>query len=961
MTDTENMGNQKIILIVDDQKLILKALEKMLSSQHKHKVVSALNGLEALDIVANRKDEDDIFLVISDNRMPQMTGIQMFESIMELLPDSIRVLMSGYADKEIIAAAVNQGVIHRFINKPWNMDELNIIVRYADESPEKFRDSTYSCTSLKSFTSNIMQKEIDKFSESRNDTYLGKIAIQHGFITRRQLEAAISTTQSARQAGKIVSLENILFEKGLISSEDMGKLIAVARRRSAKDFAKLILKDFGVSIKDINRCLAIQAKEFSETSVCRMLGDILVDEKILTEELRESAIINAIYSEREEILKSDPNDSSDRMEKDSVLNEKDHKIILNTKKKNFFKQRAVDKLFCKIAIDKNFVTEPEVLQILEEQLIGFSKNFEIKKIRDIMIEHSIISEAQAALIDSLITVKPVSNEDGQKEGKKRVFKIGENNAFELTVTEDEMEAAIRVVGKMPEGMTAESLKYLLKAHQIIYGLVDDIDIELFLKRASEPNRPFFIIAKGRPVKLGRDASIKYFFEDENSRFGRELASGKFDYRDRGEINNVAQGTVLAQKIPLIEPVKGSTVTGMEIPAHILVDVNLSCGKGAVISKDGLTVTAEVNGRPNLALGGKISVVHEKTVEGNVDFKTGNIIFGGDVNVTGTLLPGFSVIADNLTVNDIEDGEVNVENNIIVKNNITNANIRSGGNLLVAQSIKKSTISARGDVVIEKEIIDCTIITSGSVLISRGRIVASTIHAAKGIEAKYIGSEKSSPCNLFPGADDHSRDAVKKFNEQIESQKKRLEELQSAQKEWDKKIFEQLNALTELSKIQEGMLAEKENALDGKANAASDIVKNHINERIVDIENRISKTGETINRLFYEHEKSLIKSKSIQVNINAVTMKTHELMKEKNEFQKWYDNQQKDQLKKKEIAGVVVHGTLFAGTYIKTTQCAMKAANDIKSSKIYQVLNNSNPASPFYEIKIDSMSSSRRGH
>lgn len=959
MTESENIGNQKTILIVDDQESILNCLKMMLASKG-YNILTVSNGAEAIELIANRKDEDDIFLVISDNRMPKMTGIQMFESIMELLPDSIRVLMSGYADKEIIEAAANQGVIHRFINKPWNMDELNIVVRYADESPEKLRDSIYSCSSLNSFSSNIMQKEINKFNESRNDIYLGKIAVQHGFVTRRQLDTAISTTQSERQTGRVVSLENILFEKGLISSEDMGKLIAVARRRAAKDFAKLILKDFGVSIKDINRCLAIQAKEFSQTSVCRMLGDILVEEKILTEELKESAVINAIYSEREEILKSDTDVSSDRMQKDSILNEKDHKIILNRKKKSFFKQRAVDKLFCKIAIDKHFVTEPEVLQILEEQLIGFSKNFEIKKIRDIMIEHSIISEAQAALIDSLITVKHVSNEDGQKEGKKRVFKIGENNAFELTITADDMEAAIRLAGKMPEGMTAESLKYLLKAHQIIYGLADDIDIEIFLKRASESNRPSFTIAKGRPVKLGRDASIKYFFEDENSRFGRELASGKFDYRDRGVINNVAQGTVLAQKIALIEPVKGSTVTGIEIPAPIPIDLNLSCGKGALLSKDGLTVTAAVNGRPDLAIGGKISVLNEKTVEGNVDFKTGNIIFGGDVNVTGTLLPGFSVIADNLTVNDIEDGEVNVENNIIVKNNITNANIHSGGNLFVAQSIKKSSVTVRGDVVIEKEIIDCTIITSGKVVIPRGRIIASTIYAAKGIEAKDIGSEKSSPCNLFPGADDHAKDAVKKFNEQIEAQKKRLEELKSAQNECEKKIFEQLNALTEMSKIQEGMLVEKENALAGKASAASDIVKNHINERIVDIENRISKTGETINKMFYEHEKSQGKSKNIKIKVREADIQIHTAIKERNEFQKWYDQERKSLLKK-DTPSVLVHGILFSGTQIKTTQCAMKAKEDIKISKIHQVLNTENPNAPFYEIRVDSISSSRRRH
>jgi len=947
------MTAKKTILIVDDQESIVTALKRMLESEH-YSIISALSGSAALELIANRRDEDDIFLIISDQRMPQMTGIQMLEETMVLLPDAIRVLMSGYADRETVTVALNQGIAHRFITKPWSMDELQIIVHQASEFPEKFRDVDLFTGMSENFDPNIMQKDIKKFNDYRNDMILGKIALHHGFITRRQLDASMTALQSARQAGRSVSLENILFEKELISSEDMGKLIAASRRATGKSFGAIAIKDYGAKPADVKRSLLIQAEEFRNTSICRLIGDILVAEKILTEDQKDSIIIDMTYAEREEILRTDGDPPSGQTEnrKDAIEN----KIIFNIKKKNFFRQRAFDKLFCKIAINKNFVTESEVLQILEEQLADFGKNVKLKKIREIMISHGIISVAQADLIDNLVASKPGFSEKQSREGKKTVTNIG--GGFELTVSTDEMEAKIKLIAPMAEDMTADYLKYLLKTRQVIYGLADHIDIEVFLRRAATNKTKIFTIAKGRPVKEGRNASIKYFFEDENARVGRELASGQFDYRARGEIVSVTPGTILAQKIPLIPAVKGSTVTGVEIPAPVPVDLKLSCGKGAALSKDGLTVTAEIHGRPDLDLGGKVSVMHEKTVEGNVDFRTGNIVFNGDITVHGAILVGFNVTGDNLTANDIEEAEVNIANNIIVKNNITNGNIKTGGNLLVAQIMTHSTVFARGDVIIQKEIVDCTITTSGKVMVTKGRIVASTIHAARGIEAREIGGEKSSPCNLFPGSDDHANTVINRFNEQIDSEKKRLEELEVVHKECEKKIFEQLNDLTDMSKIQESLLAEKESALAERKISASDIVRDHISDRIGDIDKNISKTDEIVNRLFHEHENSRSREKSIQMKIKALSNQIHEIIKERDEFQKWYEDQKKGG-GKQGPPGVVVHGLLFAGTQIKATNCAMKVKEDIRNVKICQSLNNENSNNPFYEMKIDPLSSRRR--
>lgn len=988
------MTEKKTILIVDDQESIIKALKRLLLTES-YEILSAEDGPSALEII--KEHQEEIFLIISDQRMPHMTGTMFLEKAVEMIPDTTRFILSGYADRDDVIMALNDGIAHRYLTKPWNSDELLLMINQAHEFPEKIRDKDIIDAHLRNTASgfsesNVMDRELKQFNDNRNDRALGKIAVHHGFITQRQLDASLTAMQSARQAGRKVSLENILFEKGLLSSEDMGKILAATRRKIGKTFGSVAMSDFGVSRADLDRCLAIQAQEFKETTTCRLLGDILVTEKILTEEQKESIIIDQIYSERD-ILNSDSDRSIDSDGNNSVADSDKsgnhidiirNEVVRNKRKKNFFRQRALDKIFCKSAINKNFATETEVLKALEEQLLHFTKTFEIKSVADILIERSIISHSQAETINTAISHPQLTQvqvneieskkstlpervnteaeaqiqETPQKRvGNERSIAIDNNNAFELTINAENTEATIRLTGDMPEGITVEQLKELLSRREIIYGLADDVSIELFLRQAIT-QKEGLVIAKGRPVKAGRNALVKYYFENENERFGKELESGKFDYRDRGEILNVTQGTLLAEKIPIIPAANGVTIFGIEIPAPALMDVNLDCGQGVVLSKDGLKATATVNGRPDISLGGKISIMNTKTVKGNVDFKTGNIKFNGDIIVQGNILAGFSVIGNNLTVNHIEEADVNIANTLIAKNSINSSTIRTGGHL-TAQIIKKSTIFVHGDVAVQKEIIDCTIVCSGRVIIPRGRIVASRIYAAKGIEAMYIGSEVSVPCYLFPGADDHANTILKNFSEKLDSNEKHLVKLEAVEKQYERQSLKQLNDLTELSRLQEKLAMDKKKTLEDKKSATNEILKKQINEYLGVLYKKSLKMDETINKLFDENDAMQIKSKEIKAKIKAVKAEIQHLLNEKNGFERWYDEQKQDARKKR--VGVSVHGTIFAGTKITGTECAIILKNQIKNSIIRQVMNSNDPVKPFHEMRIEPLSATGKPH
>ncbi|MBF0411666.1 MAG: DUF342 domain-containing protein [Desulfamplus sp.] len=971
------MEEKNTIIIVDDQESIIKSLKRLLLPEPYH-ILSASGGDDALEIIKKNnqsieEERKNIFLIISDQRMPNMTGTQFLEKTVNMLPNAMRFILSGYADRDDILQSINQGVTHRYLTKPWNSDELIIMISQALESPDKVRELAISRPAESELPEiNRMDMEIQKFEEHRKDLFLGRVALHHGFITQDQLDSSLTAMQIARQSGRNVSLENILFEKNLISSEDMSKIVAVTRRRMGKTFAKTAIQNFGVTQFDIERGLQIQAQEFNNTTTCRLLGDILVAEKIITEEQKESIIIDQIYSEREMLASEGGNETAslpnDNIEDGVVgvgISDRSNELILKRKKKSFLRQRALDKIFSKAVINRNFSTESEILNALEFQMLHFTKTFQLRLIKDILVERSIISQTQADDISNSIAQPHQQHTSTQKQEQTdhadsigNIISTDKREPFEISVSEDGLDATIRLAGDMPKNMSVEALKKTLGIkHQIVYGLVDDVSIELFLRQVAS-KKDKFIIARGKPAKSGRNGVIKYLFESENSHFGKELASGRFDYRDRGEIPNVTQGTILAEKIPPILPINGITVRGTEITVPTPTDVNLDCGQGVEISKDGLKAVAAANGRPDISLTGKISVFPEKIIKGNVDFRTGNVKFSGDIIIHGSILPGFSVTGGNLTVNDIDEADVNISNSLSVKNNINGSLIKTGV-LLTAQTIKKSKVIALGDVVVQKEIIDCTIITSGKVIVPRGRIVASTIYAAKGIEAMNIGSEVSPPCRLFPGADDHARDIIKAFDENINRHKENIVKLEAVEKQYQHQSLRQLNDLSELSRLQERLAVERQKTLEDKKFATSSIVKKQMDEFLADLDKRALKMDETINSLFDENDTLQTKISELKAKLKSIRTDMQGILKDKNGFKKWHQEQK--ELSSKQGVGLTVHGTVFAGTQITGNNCSMTVKNNIKNSIIQQTVNMNDPNNPFNEMLVVPLSAAGKPH
>ncbi|MGE4545422.1 MAG: response regulator [Pedobacter sp.] len=119
------MEEQVKILCVDDEKNVLRALQRLFLDDD-YEIYTALSAKEGLEIL---NAVDAVQVVISDYRMPGMNGIEFLREVYKNWPDTVRLVLSGFADTAAVVGAINDGQIYKFIPKPWNDDDLRFTIQ----------------------------------------------------------------------------------------------------------------------------------------------------------------------------------------------------------------------------------------------------------------------------------------------------------------------------------------------------------------------------------------------------------------------------------------------------------------------------------------------------------------------------------------------------------------------------------------------------------------------------------------------------------------------------------------------------------------------------------------------------------------------------------------------------------------------------------------------------------------
>jgi CheY-like chemotaxis protein len=116
------------ILIVDDEEAILETMT--FTFMDLYEVLTTSDPTKAMSIL---EENQPVSVVITDQRMPGMTGVELLKEVYENFPETVRIILTGFADSEATIKAINDGHIYGYINKPWEPDELKTIVRRATE------------------------------------------------------------------------------------------------------------------------------------------------------------------------------------------------------------------------------------------------------------------------------------------------------------------------------------------------------------------------------------------------------------------------------------------------------------------------------------------------------------------------------------------------------------------------------------------------------------------------------------------------------------------------------------------------------------------------------------------------------------------------------------------------------------------------------------------------------------
>ncbi|WP_435169949.1 response regulator [Falsirhodobacter sp. 1013] len=127
------MSQKPVLLFVDDEQRIVKLLKIMFRGEYE--VHTALSGQDALAIM----ETVQVDVIASDQRMPNMTGIELLAQVREQYSSTVRILLTGYSDLVAIIGAVNEGEVFRFLSKPWDQTELRAVIAEAVEVAQSAR------------------------------------------------------------------------------------------------------------------------------------------------------------------------------------------------------------------------------------------------------------------------------------------------------------------------------------------------------------------------------------------------------------------------------------------------------------------------------------------------------------------------------------------------------------------------------------------------------------------------------------------------------------------------------------------------------------------------------------------------------------------------------------------------------------------------------------------------------
>ncbi|CAG7623773.1 DUF342 domain-containing protein [Paenibacillus allorhizosphaerae] len=321
--------------------------------------------------------------------------------------------------------------------------------------------------------------------------------------------------------------------------------------------------------------------------------------------------------------------------------------------------------------------------------------------------------------------------------------------MDITLSDDKLKAYLEFMNCDPLlQLTREQLDGFLNSYHIVSG----IDEEKLEAIAKDP-KPFFLtrtlIASGQPAKDGGDGSIKLLYNlDDRSKKPVELSDGTVDFKEVTSIHNVSKGQLIGERTLAAKGIPGRAVTGEPLFARDGKEAHFKLGKNVVTDPEQMALYAAIDGMVTKTDRDKINVFPIYEVNGDVDYKIGNIQFVGSVVIRGSVLTGFKVKAagDIRITGNVDGGELEAGGSIEITSGILghNKSVIRAGKRVKCSFIQDATVEAGEEVLVTQSIMHSHIRSGKNVICkgTKGLIVGGMIQAGEYVASRTIGNSMS---------------------------------------------------------------------------------------------------------------------------------------------------------------------------------------------------------------------------
>lgn len=324
--------------------------------------------------------------------------------------------------------------------------------------------------------------------------------------------------------------------------------------------------------------------------------------------------------------------------------------------------------------------------------------------------------------------------------------------FKIKIANNQLSATIELAdtGDSEFSITEEQLIGLLRDKGIVHGL-DRKKIEEIAKNPYLPNYPL-VIAKGTPPEQGEDAYLtaKVEIKKEKKTFAEEK---KVNFRDVLNIPSVKKGQVIAKVVPETPGKNGISVTGRPIPARRGKPLAIRLGKN--VTREGNEFLASIDGQVSIT-NRAISVNPVFEVRGDLDLKTGNIDFVGNVIIRGNVPTGYEINAggDIKIYGLVEGSDLKAQGNIYISGGVNAGNrgsVIAEGNVQAAY-LNQAVVQAGQDVIVNSSLLHSNVRAAGSIICKTGKAIGGELIAGKQIYIKDLGNRLYTRTEVYVGHD-----------------------------------------------------------------------------------------------------------------------------------------------------------------------------------------------------------------